>query len=103
MIKVKELKDDAIITIEVNKNFYLMTKAASFVILQGMDIPEKGDAYFKDIMSKEYNSLDEPQRAFYTIALLLAEIESQATKNKLYTEKEIPEPGEEGYVEPKLG
>ena len=103
MIKVKELKDDAIITIEVNKNFYLMTKAVSFVILQGMDIPEKGDTYFKDVMSKEYNSLDEQQRAFYTIALLLAEIEKQATKNKLYTEKEIPEPGEEGYVEPKLG
>lgn len=41
MIKVKELKDDAIVTIEVNKNFYAMTKAASFVILQGMNIPEK--------------------------------------------------------------
>jgi hypothetical protein len=54
-------------------------------------------------MTKEYNALDEQQRAFYTIALLLAEIESQATKNKLYTEKDIPEPGEEGYVEPKLG
>jgi N-acetylmuramoyl-L-alanine amidase len=92
MIKVKELKDNAIIDIQVNKNFYLMVKAASFVILQGMNIPEKGDDYFKQIVNNDYNSLDEQQRAFYTLALLLAEIESQATKNNLYIEKEIPEP-----------
>jgi hypothetical protein len=102
MIKVKELKDNAIIDIQVNKNFYLMVKAASFVILQGMNIPEKGDDYFKQIVNNDYNSLDEQQRAFYTLALLLAEIESQATKNNLYIEKEIPEPGDEGYVEPKI-
>jgi hypothetical protein len=102
MIKVKELKDDAIVNIQVNKNFYLMAKAASFVILQSMNIPEKGDEYFKQIMNKQYNDLDEQQRAFYTIALLLAEIETQSTKNNLYNEKEVPEPGDEGYVEPKL-
>jgi hypothetical protein len=102
MIKVKELKDDVVINIQVNKSFYLMTKAASFAVLQNMNIPEKGDAYFKDIMNKQYNDLDEQQRAFYTLALLLAEIETQATKNNLFTEKEIPEPGDEGYVAPKL-
>jgi hypothetical protein len=40
------------------------------------------------------------QRAFYTIVLLLAEIERQATANNLYQEKEVLEPGDEGYVEP---
>ena len=40
MIKVKELKDDAIIDIKVNKSFYLMLKAASFHVLQGMNIQE---------------------------------------------------------------
>jgi hypothetical protein len=103
MIKVKQLKDDVVINIQVNKSFYLMTKAASFVVLQSMNIPEKGDSYFKEIMDKQYNELDEQQRAFYTLALLLAEIETQATKNNLYNEKEVPEPGDEGYVPPKLG
>ena len=36
MIKVKELKDDAILNIKVNKSFYLMAKAASFTILQNI-------------------------------------------------------------------
>ena len=44
----------------------------------------------------------EKQQAFYTMALLLAEIENKATREGLYVEKEISEPGEEGYIEPKL-
>jgi menaquinone-dependent protoporphyrinogen IX oxidase len=100
MIKVKELKDDAILDIKVNKSFYLMAKHASFILLQSMGIQEKGDEYFKDIMTKKYEELDDMQRAFYTIVLLLAEIERQATANNLYQEKEVLEPGDEGYVEP---
>jgi hypothetical protein len=100
MIKVKELKDDALLDIKVNKSFYLMVKAASFHVLQGMNIEEKGDDYFKEIMTKNYEDLDDAQRTFYTIVLILAEIERQATENKQYTEKEVLEPGDEGYVEP---
>lgn len=36
MIKVKEIKDDAIISISVNKNYYLMTKALSFMLIKQM-------------------------------------------------------------------
>jgi hypothetical protein len=79
-----------------------MAKAASYTILQTMDIPNKGDEYFKQIMSQKYEELDDMQRAFYTIVLLLAEIESQATKNEMYTEREILEPGDEGYVAPSI-
>jgi hypothetical protein len=100
MIKVKELKDDAVLDIKVNKSYYLMAKHASFVILQSMGIPEKGDDYFKEIMTKKYEELDDMQKTFYTIVLLLAEIERQATENKQFNEKEILEPGDEGYVEP---
>lgn len=100
MIKVKELKDDAILNIQVNKSYYLMAKAASFTILQNMNIEDKGDEYFKAIMTKKYEELDEMQRAFYTIVLLLAEVERQATENNLYNEKEVLEPGDEGYVAP---
>jgi menaquinone-dependent protoporphyrinogen IX oxidase len=102
MIKAKELNDDAIIDIQVNKTFYLMAKAASFVLLQGMNIQEKGEEYFKAVLTKKYEELDDQQRAFYTVVLLLAEIEKKSTELNLYTEKEILEPGDEGYVEPTL-
>ena len=100
MIKAKELKDDAILDIKVNKSYYLMAKAASFTILQQMNVVEKGEEYFKSIMTQKYEDLDDLQRAFYTIILLLAEIEKKATNENLYNEKEILEPGDEGYVEP---
>ena len=100
MIRAKELKDDAIINISVNKSFYLMAKAASFTILQEMNIEEKGDEYFKNIITTKYEDLDDLQRTFYTIILVLAEIEKQATNNSLFEEKELLEPGDEGYVEP---
>lgn len=100
MIKAKELKDDAVLNISVNKSFYLMAKAASFTILQQMNIEEKGDEYFKSIMTSKYEDLDDLQRTFYTIILVLAEIEKQATEQNLYVEKEILQPGDEGYVDP---
>jgi len=102
MIKVKELKDDAMIDVKVNKSYYMMAKAASFTILKSMDLEtkENPDEYFKTIMNDKYENLDDTQRAFYTIILLLAEIEKQATENNLYVEKEVLEPGDEGYVEP---
>lgn len=100
MIKAKELIDDAILEIKVNKSYYLMAKAASFTILQQMNVVEKGEEYFKTIMTKQYEELDDLQRAFYTIILLLAEIERKATDENLYIEREILEPGDEGYVQP---
>lgn len=100
MIKAKELQDDAILDVKVNKSYYMMAKAASFAILKSMNVPEKGDEYLKDVMTKKYEELDEMQRAFYTIVLLLAEVERQATEHNMFTEKEILEPGDEGYVAP---
>jgi hypothetical protein len=100
-IKVKELKDDAIIDIKVNKNFYLMTKSVLLHLVNNITAEDK-DAYIKEAMSKEYKDLDEAQRSFYTIGLLLAEIEKQAKEANLYDEKEILQPGDEGYVAPKL-
>ena len=100
MIKAKELQDDAILDVKVNKSYYMMAKAASFAILKSMNVPEKGDEYLKDVMTKKYEELDEMQRAFYTIVLLLAEVERQATQLNMFTEKDILEPGDEGYVAP---
>ena len=95
-ITLKEIKDDAIINIKVNKNFYLMVKAASFYLYQLMD-KEKIEDYLKDIATKEYKDLDELQRSFYVNALLLAEIEKQAKESNQTVDKEVLEPGDEGY------
>ena len=96
MIKVKELKDDAILDIKVNKSFYLMAKAASVTILKHMNVEEKGHEYISQIASKKYEDMTEMERAFYTMILVIAEIERQATENKQYVEKEVLEPGDDG-------
>jgi len=102
-IKVKEIKDDAIVSIKVNKSFYMMTKALSFYIYQHIGKAEQTEEYLKDIMTKSYTDLDDLQRSFFTVALLLAEMETQFNAESLYTEKEVLQPGDEGYVEPTEG
>lgn len=93
MAKIKEIKDDAIIGIEVNKSYYLMVKALSLQLFLKINVEDK-DQYLKELMTKEYKELDENQRSLYTVILLLAEIESQATRQNLYEEKEINDPSE---------
>jgi hypothetical protein len=100
-IKVKELKDGAIVSIQVNKGFYMMTKALSFNLYQQISKQEKPEEYIKDVMTKSYTELDDLQKSFYTVALLLAEMETQFKNENLYTEKEVLQPGDEGYVAPK--
>jgi hypothetical protein len=88
--KVKELKDDAIVSVEVNKNFYLMVKAVLFQVFK--EVQKEGKTTdFTDITKKSYEELTESQRSFYTLTLLLAEIERQATLNNLFDEKEFTE------------
>lgn len=93
MATIKEIKDDAVIKIEVNKTYYLMVKALSLQLFLDVNVEDK-DQYLKDLLNKEYKDLDEHQRSLYTIILLLAEIESQATRQNLYEEKEIKDPSE---------
>ena len=40
-------------------------------------------------MKKEYKDLTEDERSFYTVTLLLAEIERQAIQNNFFDEKEF--------------
>jgi len=100
-VKVKELKDNALIDIKVNKSFYLMVKAVSFYLYNQINEDNK-EEYLKTIVTESYDKLDSLQQSFYTLALLLAEIEEQAKKNNLYDEKEVLQPGDEGYVPPTL-
>jgi hypothetical protein len=102
-VTVKELKDDAIVEIKVNKSFYLMTKALSYFLFQTIKDDTEREESLKKIMTGKYEDMNDFERSFYTVTLLLAEIEKQAQDNKLYDEKEILEPGDDGYVEPTQG
>ena len=89
MATVKEIKDDAIINIPVNKTYYLMVKSVLFDIFNRLQ--EKGfkDDIIKNIINKPYSELSQEEKSFYTVTLLLAEIENQATNNNLFEEKEF--------------
>lgn len=99
-VKVKELKDDALVDIKVNKSYYLMMKATLFHLFQSIKDDKEREESLKKIMEGKYEDMNDWERSFYTITLFLTEVEKQATQNKLYDEKEILEPGDEGYVEP---
>lgn len=99
-LKVKELKDDALVQIQVNKNYYLMMKSVLFYIFTQKENGADKDAALKKIMEGKFEDMDDWERAFHTITLFLAEVEKQATANNLYNEKEILEPDDEGYVPP---
>jgi len=106
MIKVKELKDNAKLKIEINKAYYIMLKnTLLFLIEQESKISsnEEAVATIEKVSELKYEEMTQFQRSFYTITLAVAEIESIAVNDPdLHEEKEIPEPGEEGYEEPSL-
>jgi len=89
--KVKEMKDDAMLDIKVNKTYYQMAKAALLTILQDVYTKDKGevDAFVKNLISKEYKDQTDKERVFYTLTLLVGEIEKQAVEKNAYIEKEI--------------
>jgi hypothetical protein len=88
METIKEIKDDALISIQVNKSFYLMIKALSFYLFKNIKAEDK-DSYLKELIEKSYKDLDEDQKSLYPIILLLAEIETQAKNTDQFTEKEL--------------
>lgn len=103
-VKVKEIKDSALIDVKVNKNFYLMSKDALYTIFKHLLKNESEQENLQNILTKDFNELSEFERAFYTITLLVSEIEKQVQDNpELYNEREVPEPGDPDYVEPKQG
>jgi hypothetical protein len=103
-VKVKEIKDDALIDIKVNKNFYLMSKDSLYTIFKHLLKNESETENLQNILTKKFNDLTEFERAFYTLTLLVSEMEKQVqADSNLYTEKEVPEPGDPGYIEPKQG
>ena len=56
MATIKEIKDDAVINIQVNKSYYLMVKALSLQLFANVTVEDK-DAYLKELLTKEYKDL----------------------------------------------
>lgn len=102
-LKVKELKDDILVDVKVNKNYYLMMKATLFHLFQSVKEDKEREESLKKVMSGKYEEMNDWERAFFTITLFLTEVEKEATANNLYVEKEILEPDDEGYVPPTQG
>lgn len=101
-VKVKELKDDAIIEVKVNKSYYFMVKEALHFLFNAIpDDKQRAEAFMK-LPEMEYHNMQPIQRAFFTLSLLIAEMERSATEGNMYQEKEVLEPGDEGYVEPTI-
>ena len=88
--KIKELKDDALLNVKVNKTYYMMCKASIFVVFKELhDNSEQSDEFIKSILNKEYTDMNDKERLFYTLTLLVGEIEKQAIENNMFIEKDI--------------
>lgn len=102
-IKIKKLKDDAIVKIEISKNFYDLIKASLFYIFTlEKDELKKEEILKKAINQEIHTPLNEYELTFKTLIHIIAEIERVATIEGMFTEEEILEPADQGYVEPKL-
>ena len=99
---LKEIADDALINIKVNKSYYNMVKNLGFTLYKLMS-KEDSEIFNKAMTDKEnfkmpdYNELSEHQQNFYTVMLLLAEIEKEAIKNNLIKTTEVLMPEDEGF------
>ena len=88
--KVKELKDDAILDVKVNKTYYMMTKSAVYTVFKVLyDNSGDPDAFVKQIITKEFKDMDDTERLFYTLTLLVGEIEKQALEHDAFIEKDV--------------
>jgi hypothetical protein len=54
------------------------------------------------IKAADYSKMSQVEQAFYTVTLMISEIERLSVEQNLFDEKEILEPADEGYVEPTL-
>jgi hypothetical protein len=99
--KVKEMKDDMLVDVKCNKTFYLMCKNLSYHVFTLIPEADRAEAVEK-IKDLEYPAMSDFQKSFYTMALMISEMEKQAEVGNFIVEKEILLPGEEGYEGPSV-
>lgn len=103
-ITVKELKDDALINVQVNKAYYFMLKNTLFYLFNQIQTQEKEESEksIETVKAADYSKMSQVEQSFYTVTLMISEIERLSVEQNLFDEKEVLEPGDEGYVEPTL-
>jgi hypothetical protein len=99
-IKVKELKDDVLIDVKVNKSFYMMLKGTIYYLFNQIEDAQKREEALKNVMNNKYEDMTAYERSFYTLTLIIAEIERVAAEQNMYKEETLLEPDDEGYTEP---
>lgn len=99
-VKVKELKDDAVLEITCTKALYIMMKNALLYIFNDKFAAKDPAEHLKSLTSNDYNSMSDPEKAFYTLLLMIAEVEQKALAKDLFMESEIPVPGDPDYEAP---
>lgn len=86
-VKLKELKDDALINVQVNKSYYFMVKLELFSAVDNIVNTAPDEAKDLDkILEKKYEELTPKQKTVFTLSLLVAEIERVALKENLFDE-----------------
>lgn len=98
---VQEIKDDALLNVAVNKTYYLMVKNLSLYLFSTISEEERA-AKIANLKEKKYEEMDDLEKSFYTVALLIGEIEKQAKETNSLIDKEILMPGDEGFEMPNL-
>ena len=103
-ITVKELKDDALLSVQVNKAYYFMLKNTLFYLFNQIQSQgkEEADKSIETIKSADYAKMTQVEQSFYTVTLMISEVERISIEQNLFEEKDVLEPGDEGYVEPTL-
>lgn len=103
-VKVKELKDDALLSVQVNKAYYFMLKNTLFYLFNQIQAQgkEEADKSVETVQAADYSKMSQVEQSFYTVTLMISEIERISVEQNLFDEKEILEPGDEGYIEPTL-
>jgi hypothetical protein len=91
-VKVKEIEDNAIIEIKVNKNFYLMIKGAMFYLFKQEPDNKKKELMVQKVLDQDMKDFTELEVAFKTLTLLVAEIERVAVAENKMIEKEMELP-----------
>jgi len=98
---VQQIKDDALLDIKVNKSYYLMVKNLSLYLFTTISEEERATK-IANLKEKKYEEMDDLEKSFYTVALLISEIEKQAKETDNLEDKEILLPGDEGFEMPKM-
>ncbi len=92
-IKVKELKDDVLIDVKVNKSFYMMLKGTIYYLFNQIEDAQKREEALKNVMNNKYEDMTAYERSFYTLTLIIAEIERVAAEQNMYKEPGSHQPG----------